>query len=153
MLGTLLGPVIGGVTQIVDKLIPDKDLANKLKHEIQTQEHKWNKQMLGFYAKMNGGQLKINAIEASQGLFKGGWRPALGWIMVLALGYNYVLSPIIASVFVAFGIDPSTLPQLEMHELIGILMGMLGMSGMRGREKLQIYKQIDKSYKKDKADD
>ena len=63
----LLDTLIGPVTSIIDKIVPDKDQAAKLAHEIATMSEKMaNEQMLA--------QLEVNKAEAASGsLFKGGW--------------------------------------------------------------------------------
>jgi hypothetical protein len=66
----LLDTLIGPVTSIIDKIVPDKDQAAKLAHEIATMSERMaNEQMLA--------QLEVNKAEAASGsLFKGGWRPS-----------------------------------------------------------------------------
>lgn len=140
MLLSLLSPIISGVTSIVDKVIPDKDLANKLKHEIEQKEQQWNTQVLNHYTEMNKGQLAVNAIEATKGFWQGGWRPAVGWTCVLALNWHYLIKPFIEVIFIANGLSIDTLPNLETHELLGLLTGLLGMAGFRGREKLELHR-------------
>jgi hypothetical protein len=66
----LLDTLIGPVTSIIDKIIPDKDQAAKLAHEIATMADTHAQQLAL-------GQLKVNEAEAASGsLFKGGWRPS-----------------------------------------------------------------------------
>jgi hypothetical protein len=90
------------------------------------------------------GQLEINKMEAQHGgLFKGGWRPAVGWICASALAYHFVLHPfLISGVQIAahfmdgvhlFPIEE--LPDLQWQELSTLLFGMLGIGGMRTYEK------------------
>ena len=73
-------------------------------------------------------QVALNTAEAKGNWFQSGWRPATGWIAVLALGVNYLVSPIAAG----FGID---IPQADGGTLMPILMGMLGLGSMRTFEK------------------
>ena len=69
MLQALIGPVTG----LLDKFIEDKDQKAKLAHEIATMSEKHAQEALL-------GQLEINKAEAQSGsIFKGGWRPAVGW--------------------------------------------------------------------------
>ncbi len=70
MLASLIGPVTG----LLDKVIEDKDQKAALAHEIATMSDQHAQEALM-------GQLEINKAEASSGsLFKGGWRPFIGWV-------------------------------------------------------------------------
>ena len=84
MLQALIGPVTG----LLDKFIEDKDQKAKLAHEIATMSEKHAQEALL-------GQLEINKAEAQSGsLFKGGWRPAVGWICAIAFGYHFILNSV-----------------------------------------------------------
>jgi hypothetical protein len=95
----LLDTLIGPVTSIIDKIVPDKDQAAKLAHEIATMSEKMaNEQVLA--------QLEVNKAEAASGsLFKGGWRPAIGWICGLALLWSFILQPFLVFFLLVFGVD------------------------------------------------
>jgi len=82
------------------------------------------------------GQLQINAKEAEHGsIFVAGWRPAIGWICGIALGWNYILQPILSWAVFAYGLDLAAAPALDTAELTTILLGMLGLGGLRTYEK------------------
>lgn len=125
MLGELIGPVSG----LLDKVIPDKDQAAKLAHEIATMSEKHAQEaMLA--------QLEINKAEAASGsLFKGGWRPAVGWVCVLAMLWTYIIQPFVVFTLTVVGVDMPPLPELNMSDLMPVLMGMLGLGAMRSYEK------------------
>ena len=75
MLQALIGPVTG----ILDKFIEDKDQKAALAHEIATMSERHAQEL----AK---GQLEINKAEAASGsVFKGGWRPFIGWVCGMRL--------------------------------------------------------------------
>lgn len=84
------------------------------------------------------GQIETNKIEAAQpGMFKGGWRPAAGWLAVfLGLGYPAVrvLLPWTLTVAGVEGVPP--LPPLDTGEAIVILGSLLGVGTMRHRERI-----------------
>ena len=70
-----------------------------------------------------------------------GWRPAIGWICGAALAWQFVLSPILTyliGICVAFGWIPKLppLPVLDTSALYTVLLGMLGLGGMRTYEKI-----------------
>ena len=109
-------------------MIEDKDQKAKLAHDIATMSERIaNEQVLA--------QLEINKAEAASGsVFKGGWRPAVGWVCALGFAVNFLVSPIAAG----FGID---VPQADTQVMLPVLMGMLGLGGLRSYEKV---KQVTK---------
>ena len=125
----LLDNLIQPVSKILDKAIPDQDLKRKLSHEIATMSEK-HAQELAL------AQIKVNAAEAASGsLFKGGWRPCIGWICGIAFGYHFVLQPVIVFIVVLIGMDIPELPSFDMGTLLTVLGGMLGIGGLRTYEK------------------
>ena len=125
----LIDNLIQPVSKILDKAIPDQDLKRRLSHEIATMSEK-HAQELAL------AQVKVNATEASSGsLFKGGWRPCIGWICGIAFGYHFVLQPVIIFIVVLIGMDIPELPSFDMGTLLTVLGGMLGIGGLRTYEK------------------
>jgi len=126
---SLLSNLIEPVSNLLDKAIPDQDLKRKLSHEIATMSEK-HAQELAL------AQIKVNAAEAASGsLFKGGWRPCIGWICGIAFGYHFVLQPVIIFVVALIGIEIPELPKFDMNTLLTVLAGMLGIGGLRTYEK------------------
>jgi hypothetical protein len=70
-------------------------------------------------------------------VFKGGWRPFIGWVCGSAFAYHFVLQPVIVFVVLAVGVDLPPLPEFDMTSLMTVLMGMLGLGGLRTYEKKQ----------------
>jgi hypothetical protein len=84
------------------------------------------------------GQLEINKAEAASGsVFKGGWRPFIGWVCGVAFAYHFVLQPLIVFGVTAAGVDIPALPEFDMGSLMTVMMGMLGLGGLRSYEKKQ----------------
>tara|TARA_R110000822_G_C15338773_1_gene495886 strand:- start:12467 stop:12919 length:453 start_codon:yes stop_codon:yes gene_type:complete len=80
-------------------------------------------------------QINVNAKEAeSKSMFVAGWRPAVGWVCVSVLGYNYIGVSLLnyVSLFFEFPTPPTP---LNMSELWPLLFGMLGIGGMRSFDK------------------
>ena len=125
LIDNLIGPVAG----ILERVIPDKSQAAKLAHEIATMSDKMaHEQVLA--------QLEVNKAEAASGsLFKGGWRPAIGWICGLALFWSFILQPFLVFFLLVFGVDLPPLPEVSTADLMPILLGMLGLGGLRTFEK------------------
>ena len=125
MLQALIAPVTG----LLDKFIPDADQKAKLAHEIATMSEKHAQEL----AK---GQLEINKAEAShKSIFVAGWRPFIGWTCGIALAWHFVLQPLIMFLSVLFGLTLPELPAFDMGSLMTVLMGMLGLGGLRTYEK------------------
>ena len=82
-------------------------------------------------------QTDINKVEAgNNSLFVSGWRPAIGWVCALALFYQYLGKPLVSGILPAFGFTVPLLPGLD-DNLWQLMMGMLGMGGLRTFEKVQ----------------
>ena len=126
---SLIASLIGPVSGILDKVIPDCDMKAKLAHEIATMSDTHAQQALL-------SQLEINKAEAASGsLFKGGWRPFIGWTSGVAFAYHFVLQPLLVFVLTASGVDLPDLPEFDMSTLLTVLGGMLGIGGLRSYEK------------------
>ena len=118
--------LIGPATKLLGKFIEDKDVKNKLAHEVATMAEKHAQEL----AK---GQLAINKEEAKSGnIFIAGWRPFIGWSCGVALVWHFIA---------LFGATLPALPEFDMGSLMTVLMGMLGLGGLRTFEK---YKKVAK---------
>jgi hypothetical protein len=118
---SIFNSLIAPVTSLLDKFIEDKDQKLALAHEISTLASKQAQEL----AK---GQLEVNKVEAAhKSLFVAGWRPAIGWICGLALMYSTLLAPILSIWLIVPAVDSSLLTT--------VLMGMLGLGGLRTFEK------------------
>lgn len=125
MLQALIGPVTG----LLDKFIEDKDQKAKLAHDIATMSEKHAQQIAL-------AQIEVNKAEAQSGsLFKGGWRPAVGWICAIAFGYHFILKDLIMFICGVAGLELPDLPEFDMGTLLTVLGGMLGIGGLRTYEK------------------
>jgi len=78
-------------------------------------------------------QSEINKMEAQhRSVFVAGWRPFIGWICGIALAYNFIIRDVIA------WLSPNIMPPaIQMDQLITILLGMLGLGGLRTFEKIK----------------
>jgi len=125
MLDALIGPVTG----LLDKFIPDADERNRLAHEIATMSERHAHEL----AK---GQIEINKAEAThKSIFVAGWRPATGWVCSVALAWHFVGQPLAVFVIAYTGLEAPPLPAFDMDSLLTVLLGMLGLGGLRTFEK------------------
>ncbi len=119
--------IVGG---LLDQLIPDSDARAAAEKELQKLEQSGQLQMVL-------SQMAVNQQEAAHSsLFVAGWRPFIGWVCGVSLAYQFVLYEFLRFVVAVLMEVPPELPQLDGTQLSTILMGMLGLGGMRTYEKL-----------------
>jgi len=112
---------------VADKLFTSKD--EKLTHE-EVRMRILNEPSLA--------QIGVNKQEANhRTIFVAGWRPFIGWVCGVALLYNFILRDIIAWLLVMYDKTLQPPPELAMEHLMTVLLGMLGLGGMRTYEKLK----------------
>ena len=127
MIQALIGPVTG----LLDKFIEDKDQKARLAHEVATMAQNHAQEL----AK---GQLEINKMEAQhRSIFVAGWRPFLGWGLSFSMIWHFVLAPITIFGFSYAGVEAPELPAFDMDSLMTVLLGMLGLGGLRTVEKVK----------------
>ena len=115
----MIGSIISKVADNVDRFTLDKQEKAELIAEI------------------NKAQIEVNKVEAGHtSKFVSGWRPFTGWICATALGYHYILQPLLTFVLYSFG-NEIVLPTFDMTTLTTVLLGMLGLGGMRSFEKVK----------------
>ena len=73
-------------------------------------------------------QIDVNREEAKGNWFQAGWRPLMGYVCVLGFTMNFLVIP----VGMAFGLD---MAPLDLSEMMPVLLGMLGLGGLRTFEK------------------
>jgi len=120
---SILSALIGPATDLVGKFVQDKDKAAQLSHELSTMADQHAQAALL-------AQIEVNKVEAQGNWFQASWRPLCGYVCVLGLAVNFLISPIAAG----FGF---AIPQAEMATMMPILTGMLGLAGMRSFEKVK----------------
>jgi hypothetical protein len=135
MIQALLPSILPAVTDVIGRFLPeDKEAKAKAEREIEAQ-------LTTHLAKIDLAQLDINKTEAAhRSIFVAGWRPFIGWSCGVALSWTYVVMPIAQFVLAQTGhlVD---LPAMNMSEMMPVLMGMLGLGGLRSFEK---YKKVSK---------
>ncbi len=120
---SLLTSLIGPATQLLDKVIEDKDQKAQLAHEIATMAERHAQELAQ-------GQLEINKLDAKGNWFQSSWRPLAGYVTVLGMAINFLVSPIAAG----FGV---TIPQADASVMMPLLLGMLGLGGARSFERIK----------------
>lgn len=125
---------IGG--KLIDRLWPDPAQAAAAKLELLKMQQTGELAQLAADTDLMKSQAAINAAEASSGsLFVAGGRPFLIWVCGSAFASQYVIGPL-ASWIAALTGHPIVYPQLDMNTMMPVLLGVLGLSGMRTYEKV-----------------
>ena len=83
-----IAPLAKMLFSTVDKAIPDKDLAEKLKAQLNTELLKSSTEQIKAAA-------SIVEAEAKSGWFSASWRPLLMYVLIFILVWNYILGPVI----------------------------------------------------------
>ena len=125
----MIQALIGPATKLLGKFIEDKDTKNKIAFELSTMAEKHAQQLAM-------AQIEVNKAEAASGsIFKGGWRPAVGWVCAIAFAYHFILKDLIIFGASFAGAELPELPEFDMGTLLTVLGGMLGIGGLRTYEK------------------
>ena len=119
----MLQALIGPVTSLLDKFIPDADEKAKLAHTIATMSER-HAQEIALE------QIEVLKLDAKGTWFQSSWRPLAGYTTVLGLMVNFLISPIAAG----FGVD---IPQADAGVMMPLLLGMLGLGGARSWERVK----------------
>lgn len=127
-------PIIGTV---LDKVIPDPAQAADAKLRALELAQKGELAALDAEVRLAAGQLEINKAEASTDVFRGGWRPACGWVCALGLFYTFLLRPLLPWAASLFGANVPPLPAVDTDTLMVLLTGMLGLGGLRTFERVK----------------
>lgn len=129
--------VIPAITQVLDKIIPDPQAAADAKLKALELAQKGDLAALDAELRLALGQLEVNKAEATTDMFRGGWRPAVGWVCVVGLGYQFVLQPVLPWLVALFGAHVPPLPAIDNETLMVLLTGMLGLGGLRTVERVK----------------
>lgn len=137
----LILPLIDMVLAKITTPGQERETARNIAAEILADE-KQVKPIFQAIERMNENQVTINRIEAASDHFwKSGWRPAAGWICIAALGWHYLIEPVLASGLTLLGMSLPPLPRADFNDLWTLLLALLGMSGLRSIDKKQLNKR------------
>ena len=125
----VLGKIFGGDTlKTVGTVIDDLHFSGEEKEKLKLQ-------MKEIDAKLKEKQLDINKVEAGhKSIFVAGWRPFLGWISGLSIGYVYLLQPLLDMILQMFDVKIDWVV-LDLGQLMPLVLGILGLGGLRSFEK------------------
>jgi hypothetical protein len=122
----MLEKLIDPISNILDKFVADKDLKQKLEHELKTELHR-----------ANMAQIEVNKEQAKHSsLFVSGARPAIMWVCCLGLFWSFFLAPFLNWLIIVTGSDVS-LPAIQTEGLLTLTLSLLGLGGYRSFEKFK----------------
>lgn len=123
-----IAPILGNV---LDRFFPDKEKAAQAQRAIESA-------LLENAAQINLAQIEVNKVEAaSRSVWVSGWRPFIGWVCGVALAWHFVGVPVTIFFIAWAGAEVPELPAFDMNSLMTVLMGMLGLGGLRTFEKMK----------------
>lgn len=116
-------------SKVLDRVLPDPAQQAAAKLELM------KLQQNGELAQITG-QMEINKVEAaSSSIFVSGWRPSIGWVCGAGFAVQFVVGPL-AEWGAALAGHPVKFPQMDTGTMMPLLLGMLGLGGLRTAEKL-----------------
>lgn len=124
----MIDKLIGPVTGLLDKFIEDKDQKARLAHDLATLSERHAQELAQ-------AQIEVNKAEAQNpNWFVSSWRPACGWVCVLGMTGNYMVIPFTNFLMALLEINVRV-PLIDTSTMMPVLMGMLGLGGLRTYEK------------------
>lgn len=121
----------------LDPVTAGLDLANTVVNKIWPDKSEEERAQLAAAVSIVQGQLEVNKAEASNpSVFVSGARPFIMWICGVGLAMQFLVSPLLQWGAAMFG-KVVVLPPLDMGTLLTLLLGMLGLGGMRTFEKFK----------------
>lgn len=120
----------------LDPLTAGMDLAGQIIQKIWPDKTAQEQAQLAAAVQIVQGQLDTNRAEAaSPSAFTSGWRPAIGWVCASALACQYIARPLLQWAGIVIGHPFPDLPGID-DNLWQLMLGMLGLGGLRTVEKL-----------------
>lgn len=124
-------------SQLIDRLWPDPEQRDAAKLKLLEMQQSGDLAVLNAEMQLALGQIEVNKIEAAHpSIWQSGWRPGAGWVCVSGLAMNFVVAPAIVWTNAMFGYT-IVLPQADMGEMMPLLIGLLGIGGLRSFDKIR----------------
>ena len=116
--------------KVIDRVWPDPAQAAQAKLELVKMQQSGDLAVIA-------GQMEINKAEAQNpSVFVSGWRPFIGWVCGSACAWNWIGLPIAKAAAVYFD-HPMPINPADLSEMMPVLIGLLGLGGLRTVEKIQ----------------
>jgi len=122
---SVIGRLAESIFPIVDRLIPDPEKKQRMMTEL-----------LDALSKFDIAQLEVNRAEAQHAsVFVAGWRPFIGWVLGVGVGYSFLVAPIVGGI-VSIWRPGFVMPVVDDH-LWELIFAMLGMGALRSFDKMR----------------
>lgn len=133
--------ILGGLLKVgdafLDRFFPDPVERAKAEMEVVKMQMEGQFKELDAALQTNLAQMRINEVEAaSPSKAVSGWRPAVGWVCVAALAYQYLLRPLAPWALNVVGHPVPDMPGLD-NQMFELVLAMLGVGGLRSFDKLK----------------
>ena len=121
----------------LDPITAGMDLAGTVINKIWPDKSEAERQQLAAAVQIVQGQLEVNKAEAaSSSAFVAGWRPFIGWVCGMGCAWNWIGLPVAKFGLAVYG-HPLDLEPADLSEMMPLLLGMLGLGGLRSFEKVK----------------
>lgn len=128
--------LIPSIFKVIEKVIPDPEAKARAQLAVMELQQKGEFKNIEADLQVMLAQAAINQEEAkSPDAFRGGWRPAVGWVCVMGMGYTYIGAPLFQWIGSIYGWPAP--PSIDTFDLLIMLGGMLGFGGMRSFERIR----------------
>ena len=141
--GALIAKGIAAAIGLSDEATPEQtaaalgNLSGEQLIALRTLEHQVTMAEIDAQRERDKGQTELIKGDQQKSFFDRGWRPGAAWLCVGGLFYTFVLRPLLPWVLTVAGVQGvPPLPPIDTMELFVLLGGMLGLGGMRHRERL-----------------
>jgi len=121
LISGILGSLVEPITGLIGKYQDNKLTTEQLAFEISTLAERHSQDIAL-------AQIEVNKEEAKGNWFQSSWRPACAWVCVAGFSVNFLISPLAAP----FGV---AIPMVDLTTMMPVLLGMLGLGGLRTFEK------------------
>lgn len=126
---------IGG--KLIDRLWPDPQQRDAAKLQLFQMQQAGELAELTAETDLAKGQIETNTAEAANSsLFVSGWRPFIGWVCGLSFANQFFVGPLLTYCSTLYTGHAVPWPTLDTTTMMPLLMGMLGLGGLRTYEKL-----------------
>ncbi len=133
---SILELIAAPILKIIDKVIPDPTAKAQMQIELLKLQSTSEFKEIDAQLEMARNQTSVNVEEAKNGnLFVSGWRPFIGWTCGFIFVSNYIGVPMLAWLSPMMHIPAP--PRLDIGEVLPVLLGMLGLGGLRTAEKIK----------------
>ncbi len=119
----IIGDIIGAVKDLASEVIVDKDKRDEINIRLKELEDRTSERL---HEELMA-QVEVNKVEAAHpNVFVAGWRPFIGWVGGVGLGWAFVLAPM-------FRVSP----MVDSNQLMVLVTAMLGVGAQRSFEKVK----------------